>query len=211
MVLIMRRILSLFMLVAFVHCDNTLNDIIDAKLKQLANDPKADTGSLSGVVRQELHSYYFKLALSGVSKNVTRTSDVTVTTEDDGQVVRWSQQEPELAYTGQVELVWDLGTVEGHDVTGHITPNPVNVELRQKYGRFRVTVTQPKPAGIKSWTLYSRRYFSRDYFHISLTPGLNQALAAQLRNSPFWASVYEGPAWALEWPELSEFLERAQS
>ncbi|KAI1282108.1 hypothetical protein HDE_13303 [Halotydeus destructor] len=207
----MRGVLFVLTLIASVECKRTLNDIVDVKLKQLAKTLEVSTGSLSGAVGGELRGHHFKLALSGLRKNVTRTSDVTLTRDDDGQVFQWTQQEPLLAYTGHVFIEFGLGT-HIYDVTGNITLNPVKVELRQKYGRFRVTVTKLEAAGVKNWTLTGggARGLSNNYFHINITPGLNQALASQLHNSPFWASVYEGPAWALEWPELSEYLERAQ-
>ncbi|KAI1287811.1 hypothetical protein HDE_09804 [Halotydeus destructor] len=207
----MRCVLFMFMFAGLVNCDKMLNNMIDAKLKQLANQPRTGTDSLSGSVYEDGYEYHFNFVLSGIKRRASRITDVTVTAGDSGHVVGWKQKEPVVGYTGRVDIKWDLGTGGGYDVSGDISLKPVSVELRQKHGRFQVITDHAKVSGVQTWTLKSRHMFVYSQFHEELTPGVNGALASQLRNSPFWACVHEGQDWALEWPELAEYLEQAYS
>ncbi|KAI1287815.1 hypothetical protein HDE_09808 [Halotydeus destructor] len=200
----MRGLLFLSALIALANCQPTLDAIIDAKLKQYENDAKMNTASVSGRFdfSYGVFRYYYSIKLFGVSTNVKRTSEATVTKMDDGALVQWQQQEPDLHFNGTMTSVI-YGSSSTRKATGSIAQNPAKVQIRQlPTGRFKVTVHWNGKGVVKR---LKETLPSADTEH--LADDVNHVLS----NSPFWTNVDSSPEWGIEWPELDEYLEQARA
>ncbi|KAI1287788.1 hypothetical protein HDE_09805 [Halotydeus destructor] len=171
----MRGWLFLFSLIALANCLPTLNAIIDAKLKQYENDAKMNTASISGSFEFSygIHRYHYSLKLFGVSRNVKRTSEATVTKMEDGALVQWEQQEPDLRFNGSMTSVID-GQSSSGKVTGSIARN---IQPAFKFDSCQLDVLKSRSPGMA-------RVWSRGWKKLGLGRNQGDLLITSVKSSP---------------------------